>query len=166
MDSDTETVPSPADDESQMQVEHFGTGGGCDEWVIVVVKNVNVLVAKNSWEHDPWPGVGTFAPVFVGALQEIFEWPWEHAAFVCTNLNILWTFSLGEWPEKNSQPTIKDVVTRKTKLVGCLPASLWKTAEIVDGKLCKAVFTKLEAHEKTYSTKVPADYPLKLFLPL
>ena len=107
MDSDTETVPSPADDESQMQVEHFGTGGGCDEWVIVVVKNVNVLVAKNSWEHDPWPGVGTFAPVFVRALQEIFEWPWEHAAFVCTNLKILW---------ENSQPTIKDVVTRKTKL--------------------------------------------------
>ena len=101
MDSDTETDPSPADDESQMQVEHFGTGGGYDGWMIVVVPNLNALIAKNSWEFAPWPGVGTFVPVFVKALADVFEWPWEHSAFVSTNLNILWMISLGGFPDTN-----------------------------------------------------------------
>ena len=105
-----------------------------------------------------WPGVGPFAPVFVRALRDVFEWPWERAAFVCTNLNILWTLSLGGWPKKKSQPTIKDVVTRKTKLVGCLPACLFSTAARMHGTLCKAVFTKVEAHKKSYSTEVPCDF--------
>ena len=47
---------------------------------------------------------------------------------------------------------IQDIVTRKTKLVGCLPA------EYVDGKLYKAVFTELEAHQKSYSMRVPAGF--------
>ena len=49
-------------------------------------------------------------------------------------------------------------MTRKTKLVGCLRASLWNTAEIANGKLCKTVFTELEAHQKCYSSKVPSGW--------
>ena len=158
-DCNSDEDPSPAHgDDKQMQVKNLGSRLGCDEWMIVIVKNVNVLVAKYSWEQTPWTGIDALAAMFVAALKEVFDWPQEHATFLGANVNVLWTLSFGGWTKKESHITIQDIVTRKTKLVGCLPASLWKTSEIVDGKLCKAVFTKLEAHEKTYSTKVPADY--------
>ncbi len=67
--------------------------------------------------------------------------------------------SFGGWTKKKNDITLKDIVIRKTKLVGCLPASLWNTAEIVsDKQLQKKVFTKKEAHQKSYSPKVPSGW--------
>ena len=74
--------------------------------------------------------------------------------------------ALGGWPNKKSEPTIKDVITRKTKLMGCLPACLFRTAteeEPAPGPnvqllLSKRVFTKMEAHSTSYSDKVPKNF--------
>ena len=159
-DCNSDEDPSPAHgDDKQMQMKNLGSQVGCYEWMIVIVKNVNVLVAKYSLEQTVWTGIDALAAIFVTALKEVFDWPQEHATFLGANVNVLWTVSFGGWTKKESHIMIQDIVTRKTKLVGCLPASLWNTAEIVgDKQLHKKVFTRKEAHQKSYSAKVPPGF--------
>ena len=79
-DCNCDEYPSPADgDDNQMQVETLRSKLGHDEWMIVIVKNVNVLVTKYSWEQTPWTGIDALAAMFVTAMKEVFDWPQEHA---------------------------------------------------------------------------------------